>query len=443
VGKQATFEVISTSGDTKLGGTDMDKAIMDFIVSEFKSQSGIDVSSDAQALNRVREAAEKAKIELSTVLETDINLPFITADQNGPKHLQLKITRTKLEEKVKPLIDRMRGPVEQALRDSKLSVNEISKIILVGGPTRMPVIQKFVEDYIGKKVERGIDPMEAVAQGAAVQAAILGGEFKDRSVLLLDVTPLTLGVETLGGVSTPQIERNTTIPTSKTMTFSTAADSQTSVDIHVLQGERPMAADNKSLGRFILDGIMPAPRGVPKIDVSFDIDANGILTVKASDQATGKSQHITIQGSSNLSKEEIERMKKEAEANAAEDRAKRELIETRNQADQVIAITERTLKDAGEKVSEEQKKAVEEKVSALKAVKDGNDLQAIKTAMDALSGEIQKIGEGLYSQNTQASAPDGGQATPNPQEPQNDQPAGENKTVDAEYQEVKQENPGK
>lgn len=423
-GGQATFEVLSTSGDTKLGGTDMDKALIDYIVGEFKNQTGVNVSSDHQALNRVREAAEKAKIELSTVFETDINLPFLTADASGPKHLQLKITRAKLEELVKPLVERMRTPVEQAMRDSKISANDIAKIILVGGPTRMPIVQRFVEEFIGKKVERGIDPMEAVAQGAAVQAAILGGEFKDRSVLLLDVTPLTLGIETLGGVSTPVIERNTTVPTSKTMTFSTAADNQTSVEVHVLQGERPMATDNKSLGRFILDGIPPAPRGMPKVDVTFDLDANGILTVTAKDQATSKTQHITIQGSSNLSKDEIERMKKEAEAHASEDRARKEVVETRNQADTIIAMTEKTLKDAGDKVSSDQKKVVEEKVEALKKVKDSNELDTIKKAMQELSDEIQKVGAAMYQQQP-----------PQQNAQTNNEPQGQ--TVEGQYEEVK------
>ena len=434
VESHSTFEVVSTSGDTQLGGTDMDKAMVDYVIKEFKNQTGVDVSGDAQGLNRVREAAEKAKIELSTVLETDINLPFLTADQTGPKHLQLKITRSKLEELIKPLIDRMRHPVEQALSDSKLTPADIGKVILVGGPTRMPIVQKFVEDYAGKKVERGIDPMEAVAQGAAVQAAILGGEFKDRSVLLLDVTPLTLGVETLGGVATPQIERNTTIPTSKTMTFSTAADNQTSVEVHVLQGERPVASGNKSLGRFILDGIPPAPRGVPKIDVTFDIDVNGILTVKALDQATGKSQHITIQGSSNLSKEEIEKMKKEAEAHASEDRSRKELVETRNQADQMVSLTERTLKDAGDKVTAELKKSIEDKAEALKKVKDGNDLSALKTAMQELSDEIQKVGAAMYKNAEPTQNPSTGSG-PGGTEGE----AKQGKTVEGQYEEVKQE----
>jgi molecular chaperone DnaK len=307
---QATFEVLSTSGDTALGGKDMDAAIINFITSDFKAANGVDITGDKMAMNRVREAAEKAKIELSTTLETDINLPFITADANGPKHLQLKMTRAKLEELIKPLIERMRKPVEQAISDAKLTPQNIDKIILIGGPTRMPSVKKFVEDYIGKAVEGGIDPMEAVAKGAAVQAGVLGGDVQGKEILLLDVTPLTLGLETLGGIRTPLIDRNTTIPTSKSQTFSTAADNQTSVEVHVLQGEREFAKDNKSLGHFILDGIPPAPRGVPQVEVTFDIDANGILTVKAKDKATNKENKITIQGSSNLSKEDVERMKR-------------------------------------------------------------------------------------------------------------------------------------
>lgn len=430
---EATFEVISTSGDTQLGGTDMDKALTDYIIEEFKKESGVDVSEDKMAMNRLREAAEKAKIELSTVLETDINLPFITADQSGPKHLQMKITRSKLEELVKPIIERMKEPIDKALQDSKLTADDISRIILIGGPTRMPIVQKFVEDYVGRKVERGVDPMEAVAKGAAVQASILSGEFKDRSVLLLDVTPLTLGVETLGGVMTPLIERNTTIPASKTMTFSTAADNQTSVEVHALQGERPMASDNKSLGKFILEGIPPAPKGVPKIDVTFDIDANGILKVTAKDQATDKSKDITIQGSSNLSKEEIEKMKKEAEEHADEDKAKKELIESRNQADQVIAMTEQTLNEAGDKVKEGQRKIIEEKVEALKKVKDGDDVATIKSAVQELSDEVQKVGAAMYSQQQ----PQAGEAgsTAGSESTKDDK----DKTVDAEYKEVKDE----
>ena len=393
---EGVFEVISTSGDTHLGGTDMDENLVNYVLAEFKKDSGLDLSKDKMAMTRLKEAAEKAKIELSSTLETDINLPFITADQNGPKHLQQKITRAKLEELVKPIIDRCQHPMEQALNDAKLSPQNITRIIMVGGPTRMPIMQKFVEDYIGKKIERGVDPMECVAVGAAIQGAVLAGEMKD--VLLLDVTPLTLGIETMGAVATPLIERNTTIPVSRSQVFSTAADNQPGVEIHVLQGERPMSKDNRTLGRFILDGIPPSPRGVPQIEVSFDIDANGILTVTAKDKATSKSQNITIKDTSALSKEEIERMKQEAEAHAADDRQQKELIDLRNQADTTIYSVEKTLRDAGDKVPADIKKDVEEKIAAVKKVKDGNDEAALKQALDALSQEIQKIGSQMYQQ---------------------------------------------
>lgn len=388
------FQVKSTSGDTQLGGTDMDKSLIDFIVSEFKKDTGIDLSGDKIATQRIREAAEKAKIELSTTLETEINLPFVTATAEGPKHLAMKLTRAKLESLIKPIIDRMRHPVEQAIADAKLAPKDIDKVILVGGPTRMPIVQKFVEDYAGKKIERGVDPMECVAIGAAIQGAVLSGEAKE--VLLLDVTPLTLGIETLGSVATPLISRNTTIPTSKSQVFSTAADSQTSVEIHVLQGERPMAGDNKSLGRFILDGIPPAPRGIPQVEVTFDIDANGILTVTAKDKATSKSQHITIQDSSKLSKEDIEKMKAEAEKFSSADRQKKELVESRNIADNLIYTAEKSIKDAGAKVSEPLKKEVEEKITALKKTKDSDDSGAIKRATEELSQSIQKLGAEMY-----------------------------------------------
>lgn len=396
---EGVFEVESTSGDTQLGGTDMDKALIDYIVDEFKRDNGIDLGADKMAMQRIREAAEKAKIELSTTLETDINLPFITATEAGPKHLALKLTRAKLESLIKPIIDRMRHPVEQAISDAKLTPQQIDKVILVGGPTRMPIVQKFVEDYVGKKIERGVDPMECVAIGASIQGAVLGGETKE--VLLLDVTPLTLGIETMGSVATPLINRNTTIPTSKSQVFSTAADSQTSVEIHVLQGERPMAADNKSLGRFILDGIPPAPRGIPQVEVTFDIDANGILTVTAKDKATGKSQNITIQDSSKLSKEDIERMKAEAEKFSAADRQRKELVEARNIADNMIYSAEKTLRDAGAKAPEAMKKEVEEKVAALKKAKEADDVAAIKKATDDLSQSLQKIGAEMYKAGQQ------------------------------------------
>ncbi len=435
VDNQATFEVLATAGDTQLGGKDMDLALINHIVAAFKQESGVDLSADKMAINRVREAAEKAKIELSTVMETDLNLPFITADANGPKHLQMKITRAKLEELIKPIVDRMRKPVEQALGDSKLTPQQIDKIILIGGPTRMPAVQKFVEDYIGKQVEHGIDPMEAVAKGAAVQAGVLSGDVQGKEILLLDVTPLTIGIETLGGVMTPMITRNTTIPTSKTETFSTAADNQTSVDVRAFQGERPMSSDNKFLGNFQLDGIPPAPRGVPQVEVTFDIDANGILTVRAKDKASGKEQHITIQGSSNLSKEEIERMKKEAEAHAAEDRKRKETVDLRNQADTLISVSEKTIKDAGDKAKAEDRAAAEEKIKALKDIKDKDDMEAIKKAVDELSAAIQKVGAAMYESGT----PD----KPENQQPQ-DAPGGQDQTppkdtgpVDAEYKEVK------
>lgn len=420
---QGVFEVQSTSGDTHLGGTDMDQALIDYLAEEFKSKEGIDLRKDAMALQRLKESGEKAKIELSTTLETEINLPFVTADASGPKHMVVKLTRATLEQLVKPIVDRCRGPVEQALRDAKLTPNDIHRIILVGGPTRMPIIQKFVEDYVGKKVEHGVDPMECVAKGAAVQAAILSGDASVKDILLLDVTPLTLGLETLGAVMTSLIERNATIPTSKSQVFSTAADSQTSVEIHVLQGERPMAADNRTLGRFLLDGIPPAPRGVPQVEVTFDIDANGILTVSAKDKATNKSQHITIKDSGALKKEEIERMKKEAELHAEEDRKRKELIELRNQADTLVHTVEKTLKDAGDKVSAEIKKPVEEKLAELKKVKDSNDQAALKKAMDELSELIQKIGAELYKA-----------AEPKPQ-PEIDK----EKVVDADFKEKKDE----
>ncbi len=434
---QATFEVMSTSGDTKLGGRDMDEALINFITSTFKAENGgIDITTDKMAMNRVKEAAEKAKIELSTTLETEVNLPFITADASGPKHMQMKITRAKLEDLVKPIIERMRKPVEQAITDAKLTPQQIHKIILIGGPTRMPSVQKFVEDYVGKQVEHGVDPMEAVAKGAAVQAGVLGGDVQGKEILLLDVTPLTLGLETLGGVRTPIIDRNTTIPTSKSQVFSTAADNQTSVEIHVLQGEREFAKDNKSLGRFILDGIPPAPRGIPQVEVTFDIDANGILKVSAKDKATNKEQNITIQGSSNLNKDEVERMRKEAEQFAEEDRKRKETVDTRNHADTLLGVSEKTLKDAGDKAKPEDKALVEEKIKALKEVKDKEDIDAIKKAMDELSEAIQKVGASMYQQdsNSQTGGADASSANKDDSSTGKDQGP-----VDAEYKEVPKE----
>jgi len=405
---QGVFEVRATSGDTQLGGNDMDEAIIDYIVSDFKKKEGVELKSDKMAMQRIKEAGEKAKIELSSVLETEINLPFITADAQGPKHLLMKITRAKLEELVRPIVEKCQDSIERALKDAKLNPNEIEKIILVGGPTRMPMVQKFIENIFSQKIERGVDPMECVAMGAAIQGAILAGEEEVKDVLLLDVTPLTLGIETLGAVMTPLIERNTTIPTSKTQIFSTAADSQTSVEIHVLQGERPMAPDNRTLGRFILDGIPPAPRGIPQIEVTFDIDANGILTVTAKDKATSRSQHITIKDSSALSEKEIEKMRKEAEKFATQDREKKDLVDARNMADTLIYTTEKTIKEFGAKLEKEDKKEIEEKIEALKKVKDKDDIEKIKKASDDLSQAIQKVGTELYKAQQEAQKKDEG-----------------------------------
>ncbi|MGC8817254.1 MAG: molecular chaperone DnaK [Candidatus Hadarchaeum sp.] len=393
---EGTFTVLSTAGDTQLGGTDMDNAIIDWIVERFKEQEGIDLRNDKTAMQRIREAAEKAKIELSTVLETEINLPYITADKDGPKHLSLKLTRAKLEQLVEPIINRCIGPIEQALADAKLTKDDIDKVILVGGPTRMPCVQRFVEEKIGKKLVRGLDPMECVAMGAAIQGAILAGEIKD--IVLLDVTPLTLGIETLGGVMTPIIPRNTTIPVRKSQIFTTVADFQTAVTIHVLQGERTMAADNTSLGKFNLTGIPPAPRGIPQIEVTFDIDASGILHVSAKDLGTGKEQKITITASTKLSDKEIERMIKEAKEHEEEDRRKREEIELRNNADALIYTTEKTLSELGEKLSQEQKEKVESSLKSLKAALEGKDVGKIRVEMDKLQKALQEAGATIYQE---------------------------------------------
>ncbi len=433
---EGVFEVKATSGDTELGGTDMDEVLASYLAEEFKKENSIDLKQDKTAWQRVKEAAEKAKIELSSTMETDVNLPFISADQNGPKHLNMKISRAKLEELVQPIIDKCQAPVEQALKDAGLSAEGITQIIMVGGPTRMPSVQKFVEDYVGKKIERGVDPMECVAIGAAIQGSIISGETKD--VLLLDVTPLTLGIETLGGVMTPLIERNTTVPASKTQVFSTAADNQPSVEIHILQGERPMAADNRTLGRFILEGIPPAPRGVPQIEVTFDIDANGILNVKAKDKATNKEQSITITDSSALSKEDIEKMKQEAEAHAEEDRKRKEMIETRNQAETLINTTEKALKDAEGKIKEEDKKEIEEKLANIKQAKEGGEVEPIKKAIEELSQAVQKIGAQMYQQQGQAQGADQSQQEQHQAEGEDQPRSEEDKTVEGEYEEVKE-----
>ncbi len=397
------IEVKSTNGDTHLGGDDFDQKIIDYLALEFKKQEGVDLKGDKQALQRLRDGAEKAKIELSSSQETDISIPFVTADASGPKHLDMKLTRAKLESLVQELIDKSFEAVKSALKDAKLEAKSIDEVVLVGGMTRMPAVQKAVQDYFGKEPHKGINPDEVVAIGAAIQGGVLGGEVKD--VLLLDVTPLTLGIETLGSVSTPLINRNTTIPTSKSETFSTAADNQTSVEINVLQGERQMASDNKSLGRFILDGIPPAPRGVPQVEVTFDIDASGILNVSAKDKATGKEQKITITGSTGLDKDEVERMTKEAEAHAEEDKKKKEEIETRNNADTILYTAEKSLKDAGDKVSAEVRTEVEQKIAELKAIKDSGSIEDIKTKADSLGESLQKIGAAMYGSADSSGSP--------------------------------------
>lgn len=397
-------EVKATGGDTHLGGDDFDKRIIEYLVAEYKKEEGIDISKDPLALQRLKEAVERAKHELSTAVETEINLPYISSDASGPKHFLKKLSRAKLEELVKDLIDRSIELTREAVtapppRGAGLKLSDIDEVILVGGQTRMPAIFEAVKKLFGKEPHRGINPDEVVAIGAAVQAGILQGDVKD--ILLLDVTPLTLSIETLGGVATPMIPKNTTIPTSKTQIFSTAADNQTSVEIHVLQGERPMAADNRTLARFILDGILPAPRGVPQIEVTFDIDANGILKVSAKDKATGKSQSVRIEASTSLSKEEVERLRREAAEHAAEDTRRRELAETKNQAESLIYLAEKTLREAGDKVGDEIKTAVNTKVENLKKAKEGNDLEAIKSAIADLSAEVQKIGQMFYTKGSE------------------------------------------
>jgi molecular chaperone DnaK len=405
------FQVRATSGDTFLGGDDFDLRLMDYLLEEFKKDNSIDLHNDRQALQRLKEAAEKAKIELSTTMQTEINLPYLTADASGPKHLVMTLSRAKLEQLTADLVDRTIAPVKQALADAGLTAGDINEVVMVGGMTRMPAVQDRVRAFFGKEPHKGVNPDEVVAIGAAIQAGVLGGEVKD--ILLLDVTPLTLSIETLGAVATPQIERNTTIPTRRSQVFSTATDSQTQVEIHVLQGERPMAADNKSLGKFILDGIPPAPRGMPQIEVTFDIDANGILKVTARDKATGRSQHITITASSGLSESEVEKMRKDAELHAEEDRKRKELIEARNHADNTVYAAEKALRDFGEKVPAEIKSEVEERVVDVKKAAQGEDIQAIKAATDALGVVIQKIGASVYQETPQA-APESGE-TPNPE----------------------------
>ena len=425
-GEPPVFEVLSTNGDTHLGGDDFDQLVVDHVADEFKKEQGIDLRDDRMALQRLKEAAEKAKVELSTVMQAEINLPFITADASGPKHLTMTLTRAKLEQLVGELVEQTIPPCRQALEDAKLTANDIDEVILVGGQTRMPAIQEAVKKFFGKEPHKGVNPDEVVALGAAIQAGVLGGEVKD--LLLLDVTPLTLGIETLGGVATPLVPRNTTIPYHTSQIFSTAADGQTSVEVHVVQGERPMAGDNKTLGRFMLDGVPPAPRGVPQVEVSFDLDANGILNVSAQDKATGREQHITITASSGLSEDEIKRMVDEAKTHDAEDRTRKDEIEARNYADQVAYSADKTLRDLGDKVPAEVRSDVEAKAAAVREALKGQDVDLIRRTTEELGEAMQEIGAAMYEQPEAAAPPPGGEAGPSESEDEG--------TVEGEFREV-------